>query len=389
MGHQCRGSNKAATVIVKPLVGTFPDMAISIAGAPVDYNSINAVEFLLSENMHDSLSFEMAGIPTRAITQYDEAPVRVDITMAGQSHTFVGSIVDIVPTAITSGGLLNNSPFQTARIVCMGASYDMRDNSAFSFSNYTLRDVVDRYVEKYKISVELPHDDTRRTAVVQGARSDWKFLVDEVQRLGYTCTLHGTHLHIFDPYSALSRTGTIVSLITLKKTQMDSNTYPGQILEFKGRFGTRNSDGVHKENIISVLGQGKTFSVSTGDGDARFKQYLESYGSSYGEALRMAEAERKKTYDYEAHAQIIGIVGIVPGSVVKLDEYDNPQFDGYWYVREVKHRIATGAFLTELELARNKNTNLVSDGTPPRRVPPGSEHTGTRWVAARKTTYEY
>jgi hypothetical protein len=376
-------------MIVKPLVGTFPDMAITISGAPVDYTSINAVEFLLSENMHDGLSIEMGGIPTRAITDYIDAPVLVNITMSGQTHTFTGNVIDVLPVSTTSGGLVNDSPFQTARLICMGASYEMRDNSSLYLVDYSLRDVVERYVDKYKISADVPQDSIRRGSVVQGTRNDWKFLVDEVTRNGYSMTLHGTHLHIFDPYAALSRTGVIISLITLRKTRMDAAPYPGQILDFRGRFGARNSDGKYKESIVSVLTNGKTFTVSTGDGTSRFKEYPSDYGGTYGEAVKLAEVEKKKAYDYEAQAQVVGVVGIVPGSVVKLDEYDNPQFDGYWYVREVKHRVATGAFLTDLSLARNKEEHLTRDGTLPMRDVPESEFYGGRWVSKRRGVNEY
>lgn len=378
-------------MIVKPFAGSFPDLEVTISDVPVDYASLNAIEVTLSENMHDMLVFEMAGIPTRLVTAYINSAVKVVLSLGNTGFTFAGRVIDVMPVAVTSGGLVNHSPYQTGRIVCLGNSYEMRGGGKKVWTDYTLADIVRDFSEKYKFSADLPTAKLRQSLKVQEAESDWQFLVKEVEANALVATMHGTHLHIFDPYSALSRQRTFTTLTTLRRTKMDAVAYSGQILEFKPRFGERNADGIYKETSVDVVSKGGSllYTLSSGDGNARFQQRIDGFGSSYEEATKLAEAARRRAYDYEATAQVVGTLSTVPGSVVKVDTYDNADIDGYWYVREVHHRVATGAFITDLTLARNRDNNLVLDGTSPMLLPPAPLHLNGRWEASRRVVREY
>lgn len=380
-------------MIVKQFAGTSPNLDISIAGVPVDYESLMAVEITLSENMHDTVSFEMAGIPTRAITEYIDQPVRLLASLGGsQKQLFVGRVVDVVPTAVTAGGLMNASPFQTATIRCMGYSYEMRGAQSRVWNDYKLKDIVSDFSELYGFSATIPLIQQRFNLSIQSTESDWQFLVRECTRQGYALTMHGTHMHIFDPYEALSHNTSLAGLTTLNGTNMDATTFPGQILEFKGRFGERNPDGRYKETIVSVLTSAagnSTFDVSSGDGTARFQERLDAYGTTYGEAVRIAETSRKAQYDYEAKVNAVGMLGTLPGGVVKVDNYQNSDFDGYWYVREIKHRIATGAFISELSIARNSVTQLEVTNTEQYQEGPAPAFYNGLWSSSSRGVYEY
>ena len=111
-------------MIVKSPYGVSPDIEVTIGGATVDYNTMYRVELILEENQHDMLVIEVSGIPPRAITDYYGKPVQLTISTGPRlSQRFNGYVEDVRPVSLTAGGLMNKSPFQAARIVCMGASY--------------------------------------------------------------------------------------------------------------------------------------------------------------------------------------------------------------------------------------------------------------------------
>lgn len=377
-------------MIVKPFVGTHPDLDIVIADVPVDYESLMAVEILLSENMHDAVSFDMAGLPPRAITDYIDRPVKLSATIGGnQRQQFVGRVIDVSPTSITSAGLVNDSPFQAARISCMGHSYEMRGSRSRVWNDYRLKEVVEQLSETYGFSATLPKVEQRFTLSIQDTQSDWQFLKREVEGHGLAMTMHGTHLHIYDPYQAYSHGMSRASLTTIKATRGDGTAFPGQILDFKGRFGERNPDGRYKETVVSVLAGNSTFDVSTGTGAARFEERLVEYADTYGEAMRLAESSRKKQYDFEASVTAVGMLGTVPGGIVVVDNYDNGNFDGPWYVRNVKHRIATGAFITELDIARNADSQLVPTNVTAFKEGPAPAFVNGLWTSSMRSVNEY
>lgn len=377
-------------MIVKPFVGTHPDLDILVADVPVDYESLMAVEILLSENMHDSVSFEMAGLPTRAITEYRDRPIKLIASLGGNHRQqFTGRVIDVVPTSITSGGFVNDSPFQSAKIVGMGHSYEMRGDKSRVWNDYRLKEVVELLSELYGFSATLPKIAQRFSLSIQDTQSDWKFLQREVERHGLSMTMHGTHLHIFDPYHAFSHGKSRASLTTVKATRGDGSSFPGQILDFKGRFGERNPDGRYKDTVVSVLAGNTTFDVSTGTGAARFEERMVRYADTYGEAMRIAEASQKSQYDFEANVTAVGMLGTVPGGVVIVDNYGNPDFDGAWYVRKVRHRIATGAFITELAIARNANSQLFPTNVTAFKDGPAPAFVNGIWTSSMRGVHEY
>jgi len=382
-------------MIVKSPVGATPKVDMAIGGVPVDYNTIYAVELLLEENQHDMLVFEVSGIPPRAITDYYGQPVKVEIDSGGKLfQKFVGYVEDIRPVSRTSAGLMNHSPFQDAKIVCMGASYNMRGSTSRSWHGYKLSGVARDLANKHRFSVDVPTDDYVNDSLVQTNESDWQFLTRYATQLGYRVNMHGTHLHIYDPQSALSRQSFYYNLSSLISSSTRFNPHPGHILEFSGTFSRRNIDRSYKESEIAVLGKDnsvynlKSTMLSNSNGTNRFPNRIGALAYSLGEANRRLRAEDRAKHDYYADVSVIGLAGCVPGAVLKLDKYD-AEFDGYWYVKSVKHRIHTDAFITDLRLAKNMKSELVFDGTRPFQPPPDSEYQRGSWVSKKARVNEY
>ena len=385
-------------MIQKSPYGLSPDLEITIANVAVDYSSINKVDLHLAENQHDLLVFDIAGIPPRAITDYYNKPVYAKIHTGGNFYQeFHGYVEDVRPASRTEFGLMNNSPFQEAKIVCLGVSYIMRGATSKVWANYRLSDIARELCQKYGFSLDVAADPSIHESLLQTNESDWQFLSRYAQLLGYSVNVHGTHMHIYDPHKALSRRTSYHVLSTMRKKTNNSITpAPGQILEFDGSFSKRHIDGEYKESIVTVVNPDNgMFDVNsrtvapTNNGVPRFPNRVAEYVDNFEEAARRISAVSKEKYDYYATARVLGVAGCVPGGIVSVDNY-NADFDGFWYVRSVKHTVHTSAFHTELELAKNFNSELDFTNTESFRTPPKTVYSNkSGWLAESKAVNEY
>ena len=383
-------------MIAKKPYGVSPTTTITVGNTSFDPSAVGRIELTLEENSHDMLVMELAGIPPRAITDMYDKPVDVSISTGGNFYQqFVGYVEEVRPESFTGFGLLNNSPFQTVRVICMGASYSMRGARSNTWNGYQLSTIARELSSKYGFSVDVPADRAVNDALVQTNESDWQFLTRYAKFLGYSVNVHGTHLHIYDPYKAKSRQNSYHVLTTLRKNKNDVTPAPGQIIEFNGNFSRRHIDGEYKEHRVTVVNDDNTtYDVSSSNldlqhnGVARYPNRVTEYVDNYEEAARRISAVSKEKYDYYATATVLGVAGCVPGGIVKVDNY-NGDFDTFWYVKSVKHSVHTDSFSTELELAVNTKSELKFTNTQQFTTPPTPVYSKGSWIARDRLVNEY
>lgn len=376
--------------------GVSPKFEITVNGVEFNYMSLYSITISLEENVHDIAKIRVAGIPTRAITDYLNAAVEIKVWLnANFIQHFVGTIIEVDPSSITSEGLVNKSPFQDATITCLGASYDMRGPRERMWQNSTLADVVTSLSRRYKFSADVPRTKSVYPQLMQSNESDWQFLVRYANLLGLVVNCHGTHIHVYDKYKAVGRNTSLHKLSTLRGDQFDMTQYPGQIFEFNGSFLDRRKGGTINKPVVAVSQpDGQRYDVSwreinreanrAEDRDLRTHWFVESYD----EAAVVLAAAQKQIYDYYANATVMCIPGVVPGGVVDLLEYD-ANFDGLWYVHSVEHTLITGNFFTVLQLRRNQTSQLKYSPVDGFREPPKPEWNQNRWQARKATVNVY
>ena len=383
-------------MISKQPHGISPTLRVTINGSAVDYFSINEIEMHLEEGLHDMLVMRLAGIPPRAMSDYRNSPVYCSMDLgAGMTADFYGYVIDVRSTAQSSGGLLNGSPFQDATLYCLGTSYEMRGGTSRVWKDQRLQDVVATMSETYGFSADVPTDVLVLSPMLQDNESDWQFLTRYASTLGYATTMHGTHLHVFDPYSAFSRRISYNRLYTVKQMKASMSTYPGQISSFDVSMAQHHADGVYKDTTIFVHQDDNTiYEVSLRDirgitAPARFSNRLRDSVDTYEQAKRAIEVESKSTYDYSATAMVVGLPGCKPGGVVEVDSYGAANVDGLWYVKAVTHRLHSNAFTSELKLVRNINSELNPNSVHAMQPPPAPKLTNGRWAAIKRTLNAY
>lgn len=383
-------------MIFKHPYGVSPSLSVTIDGASVAYDTIKEVEVMLEENLHDMAVLHLIGLPTRATLDYRNRPVQITLdTGATYFQEFNGYVVDILPESLTKDGTANKSPFQNSRLVCLGASYAMRGTTSHVWADHRLQDVVDTFSDKYGFSYSVPSDPLVFSPMIQDNESDWQFVVRYATMMGYKVTMHGTHLHVFDPFKAAGRGISYNKLRTASDLGGTIAPHPGNIVSFSASLKNDHPDGVYKDTVVSVHDDlNNVYDVSLRDlrglsSPALFPDRLASQVDSYEQAVRSIEARARSTYDFAATAEVLGVAGCKPGGVINLDQYGG-EVDGLWYVNSIRHVLNSAMFTSELSLSKNIVSELLNP-TPVAKLPPPptANLVNGKWSTSRRVSDVY
>lgn len=361
-------------MIFKSSYPNAPDVAVVISGQSVDYTTIQKITLDVHENMHDLATITFTGLIPKGVTDYIGAPVYISISINESRFTeFHGYISFIEPVMETRKGLVNNSPIQTAVVTCMGASFTMTSKKNRTWENITISQLVQQVADQYNYSFAVPNDSFTWKRLLQSQQSDWEFLKNTCNNAGYYVTTSNTHIHVYDPFKAFARQMPYVELLTVRGSQGDLQYAPGRIMEFRGIFGDITDEGdVFKYTFIGIDSAG---TLVTADSSAEdFTSLGELYERKYTSEVttnvdsiemlnRLTNASTKRYYPFNATVKVTGVPDPVPGSVVKVDNY-NSYFDGYWLVRGVRHEITRSNYMTELTIATDSTNGSLPERKP-------------------------
>jgi hypothetical protein len=375
-----------------------PKTYVAFNEVEVNYRSIQNISLKLSTNMHDVLTITMAGIPPKGITDYIDAAVEMNISSGqGRTQEFRGYVMYVEPESDSRSSIVNSSPFQIAKIVCFGVSTNLMGKKQKVWDGVGIKEIASEICGNNHLSLDVFNDTFKLPRLVQAGESDWAFLLRICERYGYSVTVHGTHMHIWDPYKAIGRRPSFEQLIPLTST---AKPYPGGILHFEGTFGYLTPDGYSTEYEMTVLDNlGNTKKIQSTYLDTSFSgitprskyhSALVESAQTFEEAEKVLEAKRKQKFPFTAKAQISAGAGIVPGGVVEVVGY-NANFEGLWYVREVEHIIGGTTYYSNLMLGKDFNTT-VKYVVPPVELAqkaPDSKFVAGEWRASSERVNAY
>ena len=385
-------------MISKHPLGITPTFEIDIGGVAVNYMSIDRVELAMNEGAHDLLVIRMKGIPPQAITEYIGSPVRMKLSRGtAEEQEFVGEIAQIMPESQLRGGAINRSPFQTADIYCMGASYKMRAQKSKNWGERTLVDIATQLAETYNFSLDVPVGAMYHSDTVQINKSDWEFLNEMCDTYGYGLNVHGTHMHIWDPWRATGRQTSYHVIRSLKAVGYDPKPQPGVIVNFSGVFSSHsatdryatvldaqgNITNVSSASIEDSSGLGLTYKT-------KVLKRIDAAAKSVEEAELAVKASIRNAIPFRATVDLVGVVGMYPGGIAKIEGYDS-KFDGLWYIASVKQVLGGIGMTTTLELVLD-STNESSPtiyNTQRFKKPPEPQFLNGEWISTNRLINVY
>lgn len=380
-------------MIRKSPTGLSPTIEVLVGDAPVDYEAMMSITLDYTTDNHDLCKIVLAGIPANSVTDYIGKSIRVKAdTGISYVTTFYGTIEQVMPTHTSRAGKVNNNLLQEATLVCLGVSYAMRGSSSRSWRNYSLEDMARFFCNKYNLSLDIPSDPLIFPNMMQSLESDWNVLVRYCNSMGYCVTVHGTHMHIFDPHKAVGRSVSYHNLNTPTRTGFKPT--PGQIIMFDARFTRQAADGVTIDAVATVhTDTGQVYDLRTSDilrkdTQAIYSNPLSVTVENYDQGERLIRAAHRTTYDYEATSVVVGVLGALPGGIVNLNRYDG-EFDGLWYIDGVSHFIRTDEFTTTLSLRKSREDTLVDQDADAYTPPPVPVAIDNVWKTSMRNVNVY
>jgi hypothetical protein len=369
-----------------------PTVQLVIDGVSVDYTAIESVTITSTENSHDYAELIVVGLIPDYVIQYSDRPIYISIEYSPTQKTyFYGYISFITPEAITRKGYINKSAVQRAVISCFGSSYDMKAKKSRVWENVNLQQVVEKIAQEYHYSYHVPNDGFIYTRITQSHESDIELLIRLCESYGYRITFSGAHIHVYDPYKAMSRNMPYAELTTIISNEGNVRFAPGRVLEFTGTFGSLTPQGSSNEYKIETLDQnGQVLSYTTSNGGmgigtpvpSRFTDSVPVSVVSYSSAKRFGDSLTRTHMPYHAEVKVTGLPEVLPGAVVRLNGYDS-RFDGFWMVSSTTHKVSRSNYITELSLVKdsmNDNQHIVANGSP-YVIPKEPTLVGDRWLS--------
>lgn len=374
-----------------------PKVYLEMGNVEVDYSSVSSVVLDLCENKHDVLTIQLAGIPPKAITDYIDAPVRFTASIGqGRRVVFCGYVLYIEPEFTVGSSLVNGSPFQVAQLVCFGASINMKSSKTRVWENISTHTLGKTLAEEYGFSAEIINDGFYLPKVIQAKESDWQFLSNYCGRYGYSMSVNGTHLRIWDPFKAIGHRPSYDDLLSPMASQGPTI---GGIITFKGTFGYLTPEGSSWNYSIDSMDNSGKIIKTTGDHNSpemswsgmghRSKFFTSMIDSSLSpaESYKVIGAEIRENLPFTASVDVHAGIGTLPGGVVSVSGYQS-NFEGLWYVRSVRHTFGGNTCITNLRLARDFNVDNsflippseLSDTPPDERYIDGEWRTSVEQV---------
>ncbi len=387
-------------MIIKSLNNAAGKVRFSIDNVLVDYISITEYSLELAANKHDLLTVVIQGIPPRALTDYLGAAVSFSITSGpGRTSSFYGYVIFTEPMHHNRDGLINGSPIQLSKIYCMGASYLLKELNSKVWESPTLSNIMTYFSDKYRFSVDYPKDSYKATRLVQANESDWTFLDRTITQLGYSFSVHGTHMHVWDNYKAAGRVASY-HIATVAGKSIDNK--PFSVLDFEAQLGRVSASGDSSKSIISLVDTLGVVHTVTDTNDAYtpgsegsafsnlFKKPIYETVLTVDEATRRTQGSDKARAIYNAKMKVFAGAGAVPGGLVDLQKFDS-EFDGLWYIQEVRHDIKSQNYTTELTLKKytNGSEDLVKTTVEEQTESPQPILLEDKWVAETVRVLEY
>jgi hypothetical protein len=389
-------------MIFKTASPTSPDVSITIDNVPTNYLSLQRISIEEKENNHNLVILDFSGLDPNSLFDFVDKPIYINISFPSLGGvTFHGYIGFLEPHSETNNGLVNQSAFQITRMYCFGASYMMKSKKSKAWENVTISDIAKTIADTYKFSVSVPKDPYRFPRLVQSSKSDWEFLKETCNTLGYSISARGTHLHIWDPFQAMNHRISYAVLKTIAGLNGNVSPNVGQVLNFDATIGNVSTGGertpetIHildKNNVVLSVG-GDLNKETSGLGtplESPFTDTLSKNADSYEMANKFVMGSLRNKFSMSAIVQITGNPTIKPGGIVKLDKY-NTDFDGFWYVRSARHDITHSQLVTTLEMVKDSigDATYTTEGTEDYVSPPTPSLINKRWISSTNYVNTY
>ena len=268
------------------------------------------------------------------------------------------------------------------RIECMGVSWEMSSGTPTFYTNRTGPSMIEEVVTRNKLGCVVDDHWYSWPRKAQTTQSDWRFINDLADDLGYYLVVTDGVVRVMDPIRALDVQAPVADL--LKASDLLSNEqilldFTPSVVSEKDRMVSPPKAGFFQEdgsvgfiNPDSVIFNSGTFLADS----MRAKVYEETLIKSRDTWIYTATC-RTKGKSFFHPGQVVNVVSGGSDTVVNAD-------DGLWFIVSAVHSLNAETYQTSLGLARDhsrprKGSNTFWGGL--NHAQPQFSKINGRWVS--------
>lgn len=336
--------------------------------------TVRRLDVVQKEYHHDIAEVVVRGETDNAEEFKTGTPVQIDYGRFPRDEgTFYGYINHTVPEVDRTHPQVGS---RDMKLVCIGASYTMKQPLTGVFTDRTAQGVVLDIAGQFLFTADIPFSNTDIVfpSLNCPGLSAWKFCAETAKKAGLVFYCNKTEIRMMDPLEELHRLDRFVP------TFYHRDYFPGidTIISFKTESGdyfpepgrqrvTRLAYGVNPRTgeMIFATNDGSSgpITLARTAPKPRFAKYETALvvGDNFLANQRLDAAAKLNRFHVKAVAEVNGDPRIHQGSVVVLEGL-NDKHSGLWYVHEATHAISAQRFSTKLVLGRDSE---YDDGTRP------------------------
>jgi len=317
---------------------------------------------------HESMTVELR-TPELSLSDLQEGtPVKATITVNSSSLKFVGYIHHLV------GSFDRQS--STTTMVCIGATFPMKNRSQKVWKNLTATSIARSICEANKMAYNIPPHPRVFDQLSQAGKSDWEFLVYLARRVGYSLWPSGTSVFMAPRTQIWAEESSNAPVFTMETA---GSPRIGTLIEFKPIVGEfmPTDDWISAKPFVqgmdpwsdSVLKQGKTKAkkiLRTKAPDESFswigsKVVVNTASDAAFEADAYAE---RNGYPLRARIKVYGDPSLGPNSPVWLSNIPE-EYEGFWLVDKISHVVSGSNYFVEAEVVSDSSGKVNQGAKAP------------------------
>lgn len=347
----------------------FSTISVLFPSSSIQPGQVSSYSIVMKKYEHDMITVVFKNWDTRESTVKAGSPVAVTLTNGEVDASFYGYVHHF--------SRKRRADADYTEVVCIGASFVMKQASQNVYANTTASEVAKKIAKKHRFAYNISPHPRIYPQISQAGLTDWQLLSKLAKQCGYTLRADNTTLHfkpvteeyerdrLLAPRFFMSSMGT-----PAKPTIYSFNPMVGDILAFedaqKAAVAISGSDP--RTGVPHAVTAKKTTRMRGKNQPEIFDRFNTSvvtpdYLTAQYEAEAAVELNR---FPYRARAVLRGTPTVRPNMPIYLDGIGD-DYDGYWVVLSVEHRMENFVYTTEVVVGVD-SLGLSRDNAPNMRL---------------------
>jgi phage protein D len=337
---------------------------------------VNSVTLHQCDYNHDIAEVTVRNVDTSAPYLITGTPVIIKYGWLGAFDFFYGYIAHV--GSKYRHALPQQSTFTD--IVCIGASYSLKEGVANTWTNSQASTIVAQYANSAMFSGFIENDDPTWPSLSATNTSIWSFLVALAKKNGYTFSVNKTNFKYLSTDTALSQSvpsmPTFYGAATAGTAENITSftAYQGETLGLDGHTkANRTTADINMATGTTFVTSQTAYGGGLGSNNPApiFNQYPTNINGpdQVTTATALAGVTVANRFSLQSQAKVSGNVQVIQGTAAYFSGIGSTN-SGAWYVQEAHHKITNSNYTMDLVLGRDaignngltptQNANIVS-----------------------------